>query len=462
MKDKAFTLIELLAVIIILGILMLIAIPSVTTYINNSRKNTYVSTINELIKGASNLVNSGELNFNDTDTTYYIPVSALNTENALSSPYGEFEEGYIVVTTDGESFEYYFVGKDETGIGTDKIIRSDIIDSNSINTNIGDISTDVGIDRRHTIVVLNNDLSIKETKEALTRVDGKTGEEKTFLCKRATTLHTETCRDDSRADCYIDGYHLDGSKGTTTIEYGQLGINGVLETGDAFDCDVNEDGTYDSWNERFYYISDYYDTSTNVFDSKKAVMLHFEAFAGRYSEKEDIDEMGGSLATFGNDSYHGPISIVKHHTYKTNSWTSEKLIKPGVRQLRTELGKTSIFQNKGALENPYYVEYPLLSIDYKDMTSRLITHQELTRGCGDGDSKVKGYIANKCLFLIERLGYDYYHDTFETFYIETPYSGYNTQVFQVILPLRNIDPRNVGAYQSYKNAIDMYYDDIDY
>ena len=45
MKSKGFILIELLAVIIILGILILIAIPSVTNYINNSRKSTYVNTV---------------------------------------------------------------------------------------------------------------------------------------------------------------------------------------------------------------------------------------------------------------------------------------------------------------------------------------------------------------------------------------------------------------------------------
>ena len=41
---KGFTLIELLAVITILGILMLILIPSVSRIIENSRKNTFLTT----------------------------------------------------------------------------------------------------------------------------------------------------------------------------------------------------------------------------------------------------------------------------------------------------------------------------------------------------------------------------------------------------------------------------------
>ncbi len=60
MKNKGFTLIELLAVIIILGVIMLIAIPSVTRYINDSRKETYIDTAKQIVKGAIPMVNGGE------------------------------------------------------------------------------------------------------------------------------------------------------------------------------------------------------------------------------------------------------------------------------------------------------------------------------------------------------------------------------------------------------------------
>ena len=83
---KGFTLIELLAVIVIMGVLLMIAVPSVSNYINNSRKNAYITTAKELIRGATNLVNSGKLDVFDLGTTYYIPSSCMHTETGGESP----------------------------------------------------------------------------------------------------------------------------------------------------------------------------------------------------------------------------------------------------------------------------------------------------------------------------------------------------------------------------------------
>src|SRR5574344_606955 len=79
-KKIGFTLIELLAVIIILGILITVAVVGVSRYINDSRKATYVANAKKYIEGASFKVNSGEINTNDTDTTYYMPYKMVNVE----------------------------------------------------------------------------------------------------------------------------------------------------------------------------------------------------------------------------------------------------------------------------------------------------------------------------------------------------------------------------------------------
>ena len=64
---------------------------------------------------------------------------------------------------------------------------------------------------------------------------------KTIVCKRAEekTLHT-------------DGTHTFGNRIVTQK---------TLKSGDAFDCDVNGDKTYDSETERFYYVTDMNDST---------------------------------------------------------------------------------------------------------------------------------------------------------------------------------------------------------
>ena len=138
MKNRnGFTLIELLAVIIILGILMIIAIPSVTKYINDSRKSAYVDTAKEIIGGARNLVNEGKLGMYDTSATYYIPAKYIKTEGGEpKSPYGKLDEAYVAVTYDGKGYSYYWVSRDESSQGFKKIINSNNISEDLIESDI--------------------------------------------------------------------------------------------------------------------------------------------------------------------------------------------------------------------------------------------------------------------------------------------------------------------------------------
>ena len=163
-KKKAFTLIELLAVIIILGILMIIAIPSVTSYINSSRKSAYVDTAKEIVAGARNFVNEGKLEMYDTGVTYYIKASCISTENGQKSPYGEFTESYVGVTYDGHGYNYYWVSNDTSGQGVREITPIDKLDIDKIETNINDAEIrekveKIGIDERNKILILNDDCS---------------------------------------------------------------------------------------------------------------------------------------------------------------------------------------------------------------------------------------------------------------------------------------------------------------
>ncbi len=161
-KKKGFTLIELLAVIIILGILMIIAIPSVTNYINDSRKSAYVDTAKEIVSGTRNLVNEGKLGMYDTGTTYYIPAKYVNTENGLKSPYGEFKDNsaYVGVIYDGQGYKYYWISSDDAGQGIDEVTPVDKLESDNIKSDlkpedIYDIVKTTGIGDRPNIKILN-------------------------------------------------------------------------------------------------------------------------------------------------------------------------------------------------------------------------------------------------------------------------------------------------------------------
>ena len=175
MNRKGFTLIELLAVIIILGILMLIAIPSVSNYVNSSRKNTYVTTINELVKGVIAKSSNGELKMLKNDTTYYVPTTCIKLENGeASSPNGKFDPAYVAVTFDHGKYNYYFTGRDVNNSGVAKPTRIDLISNNSIENNISTIDTSIGIDGRAKIVVFNEDCSeVAENKISTMMISGE-------------------------------------------------------------------------------------------------------------------------------------------------------------------------------------------------------------------------------------------------------------------------------------------------
>ncbi len=153
-KTKAFTLIELLAVIIILGVLMIIAIPSVTTYISNSRKNSYIDTAKNIIGAARNLVNSGKLDIYDTNTTYYISTDCIPVENNSTSPYGDFDPAYVVVGYNGSGYEYYWVSTDTSKQGIE-ITSFNNLKIDDIKTGIETVETNVGIGNRKEIKVID-------------------------------------------------------------------------------------------------------------------------------------------------------------------------------------------------------------------------------------------------------------------------------------------------------------------
>jgi len=119
LSKKGFTLIELLAVIVILGLLMAIAIPSVTKYINQSKKKTLVTTINNYISAASVEVNNMEYKFTDPTVVYAIPVNCIALEKGGDDPFGDWVPNHTVdtngeITQFGTNWAYVLVQYDSS------------------------------------------------------------------------------------------------------------------------------------------------------------------------------------------------------------------------------------------------------------------------------------------------------------------------------------------------------------
>jgi prepilin-type N-terminal cleavage/methylation domain-containing protein len=159
-NEKGFTLVELLAVIVILGILMVIAIPAVSNYINDSRKNVYISTAKEYVKEAEKKILSKEYKFYDKDTTYYIHINNLPLENDGRSPYGEWIDAYVAVAYNGNSeWVFSWTSLDEQGFKIDLTDRNELDADAIYKVNGKDMSLDnkVSIGTRNKFVLINKD-----------------------------------------------------------------------------------------------------------------------------------------------------------------------------------------------------------------------------------------------------------------------------------------------------------------
>ena len=188
-KRNGFTLIELLAVIIILGVLMIIAIPSVTEYIQYSRKNAYIGTAKNHIAGASTRVNSGEFEMYDTSATYYLPASCIPLEKGGDSPFGELEEAYVVVTYSGRGYDYYWTSRDETNMGI-LLANEKLLNVELVKPEITSIDTEIGVGDRQKILIINNCNSNDLTEKAATStiVEGGLLQEGNEISKRLYNL----------------------------------------------------------------------------------------------------------------------------------------------------------------------------------------------------------------------------------------------------------------------------------
>jgi len=160
MNRKGFSFIELLAVIVLLGILSSMAIFGVSRYLDNSRKDVYLAAVNAQVEAVKLIINSEDYYVYDENTTYIFDVNILKQSDNIKSPYGEWKDAYIYVVYDNDKLYFYWTGIDEKGwkIDLDKetqyLKRSDIYQTK-----------DKEVEKRKIIGDRNNIVYYEATKE---------------------------------------------------------------------------------------------------------------------------------------------------------------------------------------------------------------------------------------------------------------------------------------------------------
>ena len=350
-KNKGFTLIELLAVIVILAILMVVAVPKILNVIENSRKSAAESSI-KLVKDAiKTQVTSGSM----MGTNFTSDESGCYTFN--------FDD-----QTSGNAKELQLKNK-ENITGTIKYCNGNFTNN--------------------TLVLDGQDM-------------------KTIVCKKATKLHTEECEQTDNT-YYCSGAGFAGK----TITYGSLGTNGKLVSGDAFDCDVNGDGTYDENTERFYYVSDYYNTSTNKFEDDTAVLIY-------YNNVSNGKPINSKLAAYdlSEKNNNGPVTAIEELP-STSEWRNVSL-KSISRAIINEKGANTTAG--GTLPD---------SFSYAGKAARLLTAQEINKACGITVGNYTTGELDSCNYLMENTKYSNASIRNYGYWLENPLSGYFADAWRV-------------------------------
>ena len=360
-KEKGFTLIELLAVIVLLAILMVVAVPKILNVIENSKKSAAESSI-KLVKDAIR--------------------SQVTSGSIMGTNFTSDESGCYTFDFDDQ----------ENGNAKELQLKNKENITGMIKYCNGTFSDDT----------LN--------------FDGQ--DINKIVCKKAKkgTLHTEKCTQTDETE-YCSG-SKDYNTGDT-ITYGTI-PQGKLKSGDAFDCDVNGDGKYNSDTERFYYVTDMNDNT--------AVLIYYN----NVSNGKPSDSTTYAYDKSGKNN-NGPVTAIEQLPSISN-WENISLIN-NERSLMTETGMTSTAA--GSLPNNF---------NYAEKAARLLTVQELNKACNITVENMTRGELDKCNFLLENTKYSKADKGNWGYWLENPRTEYSDPVWAVYGCSRNVNNFSADNY----------------
>ncbi|MBE6161728.1 MAG: hypothetical protein E7158_05885 [Firmicutes bacterium] len=224
-----------------------------------------------------------------------------------------------------------------------------------------------------------------------------------YVCKVSTSLH-------------------ENSSGNS---YGKI-YNGNLIPGVAFDCDLNDNGVYESDTERFYYVSRKY-INENNFDNNTAVLIHYSNVS-RPSTGLNVVANNTSSTVYGITGEVGPYKAMSYLP-STNDWKNIQLER--TRVIRNEDGSaigTFDYTDNASTGGAYIV-------------ARLLTIKELENACSNPMDL--GALSG-CNFLLENTKYDnssYLHG----YHLETLRNGHSEQNLAVNGSSKNVVYTSIGT-----------------
>lgn len=112
MKEKGFTLIELLGVIVILSLVMLIAIPNITSTLERSKKEQYLTDATKFVTLVEYNLKKGDIDKPGSDQIFRITLRTLNTndieKDAENNKYDP-DKSYVIVVRESNGYLAYYV-----------------------------------------------------------------------------------------------------------------------------------------------------------------------------------------------------------------------------------------------------------------------------------------------------------------------------------------------------------------
>lgn len=110
MNRKGFTLVELLGVIVILSIIMLIAIPNITSTLERSKRDQYIVDAKKMISLADTAIRNSGIQKPASDKWIKVTLKDLETTDVEEDPEGyvyDENKSFVIITRKNGTLKYY-------------------------------------------------------------------------------------------------------------------------------------------------------------------------------------------------------------------------------------------------------------------------------------------------------------------------------------------------------------------